>query len=152
MKFQYDIVSILMGISWVSSMISLLHAFFTFADVLLRQSFSAALFHKPKQPKHQPTLGTLTPSLITNLKIRRWTHPSSRFIKIRSGYVSKPSLSLSLSLQLLLRNADRCWTKWANELGMDCPMHLSKLTGFSRSRPSARMIQRVPAVSLSGWH
>jgi hypothetical protein len=27
-KFQYDIVGILMGISWVSSMISLLHVFF----------------------------------------------------------------------------------------------------------------------------
>lgn len=59
-------------------------------NLLLRQSFSAALFHKPKEPKHQPTLGTLTPSLITNLKIRRWAHPLSRFIKIRSGYVSKP--------------------------------------------------------------
>ena len=104
MKFQYDIVGILMGISWVSSMISPLHAFFHFwmwtirdlggltqqfygqfknlksttsespkgwENLWLRQSFSAALFHKPKQSKHQPTLGTLTPSLITNLKIRR---------------------------------------------------------------------------------
>ena len=110
MKFQYDIVGILMGISCVSSMISLLHAFFTFGCEL------------------SGILGVWPSSSMVNSKI--WNQQPQKAQKVgRTSDCAKVSAPLYFT-NLNSLNISQLWRLW--------PPHSSLITNLKIRRSSPK--------------